>query len=341
MPVTDFDTPLHLNQSITAPGGQGTLTNLDAFIQGNRIQIDGRATASGTGWSAVSTFTFFVSLSIDATGSIAISTTTPTVHTDVDLEWWVWLVGLGLGALFGGIIGVIVAAVLLAITQSVVDGVADGLISSGISSSLGSFSSIPLGPIGSGLAMTSLVLDDLELRGSIVRAITVPVRNSGTISTAGGRSFDLDAGTSSATPLPGTDLVWDPATGLTTHGAARLSITGRTYESLDPLAISQLALASTHVPAVDDPDVRELRLLHHGQPGRPRGPHRGGPTREVSSLDRCVHVPARARVGDLRQPDPAPGPDPTVGGPGARSGRRVHHRRLLALHALRGRRGVE
>ena len=146
VPVSDFDTPLHLNQSITAPGGQGTLTNLDAFIQGNRIQIDGRATASGTGWSAVSTFTFFVSLSIDATGSIAISTTTPTVHTDVDLEWWVWLVGLGLGALFGGIIGVIVAAVLLAITQSVVDGVADGLISSGISSSLGSFSVDPPGP---------------------------------------------------------------------------------------------------------------------------------------------------------------------------------------------------
>ena len=247
-PVSDFDTPLRLNQSIPAPGGQGSLTNLEAFIEGNRIRINGRATASGTGWSAVSTFTFFVSLSIDSTGSIAIATTTPTVDTDVDLEWWVWLVGLGLGALFGGIVGVIVAAVVLAITESVVEGVADGLISSGISSSLGSFSSIPLGPIGAGLAMTSLVLDDLELRGSIVRAPAVPVRNSGTFTATGGRSFDLDAGTSSPTPLPGTDLVWDPATGLATKGAARLSVTGRTYGSLDPLGISLLALSSTHIP---------------------------------------------------------------------------------------------
>jgi len=246
-PVSDFDTPMHLNHSIPAPGGSGTLTNLDAFVEGNRIRINGRATASGTGWSAVSNFTFFVSLSIDATGSIAIATTTPTVDTDVDLEWWVWLVGLGLGALFGGIIGAIIAAVVLAITESVVEGVADGLISSGISGSLGSFASIPLGPIGSGLQMTSLVLDDLELRGTIVRAPTVPVRNGGSFTAPAGRSFDLDAGTTSASAVTGTDLVWDPSTGLTTAGAARLTITGRSYGSLDPLAISSLPLNSTHI----------------------------------------------------------------------------------------------
>ena len=100
-PITDFDTPLRLNRPIPAPGGTGTLTNLEATVVGNRIQVDGRATASGTGWSAVSTFSFFVSLSIDSTGSIAIATTTPTVNTDADLEWWVWLVSLGLGGLFG------------------------------------------------------------------------------------------------------------------------------------------------------------------------------------------------------------------------------------------------
>lgn len=246
-PVSDFDTPVHLNHSIPAPGGSGTLTNLDAFIEGSRIRINGRATASGTGWSAVSNFTFFVSLSIDATGSIAIATTTPAVHTDVDLEWWVWLVGLGLGALFGGIVGVIIAAVVLAITDSVVEGVADGLISSGISSSLGSFASIPLGPIGSGLQMTSLVLDDLELRGTIVRAPTVPVRNGGDFTALSGRTFDLDAGTTNASAVMGTDLFWDPAAGLSAAGLARLTITGRSYGSLDPLAISSLPLNSTQI----------------------------------------------------------------------------------------------
>ena len=215
-PLSDFDTPLRLNRTITAPGGQGTLTSLVAYIEGNRIRVDARATASGTGWSAVSDFTFFVSLSIDSTGSIAIATTTPTVDTDVDLEWWVWLLGLGLGGLFGGIVGAIVAAVVLAITESVVEGIANGLISSSVSGALGSFAAIPLGPIGAALQMTSLVLDDLELRGSITGRRWCRSATAGSFNPAGSRSFDLDAGTSSALPQLGSDLTWDPATGLTT-----------------------------------------------------------------------------------------------------------------------------
>ncbi|WP_164200459.1 hypothetical protein [[Micrococcus luteus] ATCC 49442] len=199
-----------------------------------------------------------MSLSIDASGSIAIATTTPTVNTDVDLEWWVWLVGLGLGGLFGGIVGVIVAAVVLAITESLVEGVADSMISSGISGSLGTFSSIPLGPIGSGLEMTSLVLDDLELRGTIARTPSVPVRNSSSRTAVSKLSFDFDAGTTSGTPQPGTDLVWDPASGLSTRGAARLSVTGRTYGSLDPLAISVLPLIGTSIPLSMIPAFADL-----------------------------------------------------------------------------------
>lgn len=263
-PVSDFDTPLRLNRSIPAPGGQGTLTNLVAYIEGNRIRVDARATASGTGWDAVSNITFYVSLSIDSTGSIAIATTTPSVDTDVDLEWWVWLVGLGLGALFGGIVGAIVAAVVLAITEAVVEGIANGLISSAVSGSLGSFSAIPLGPIGAALQMTSLVLDDLELRGSIIRASVVPERNRGTFNPAGARSFDLDAGTSSALPQLGSDLTWDPATGLRTAGAARLSVTGRSYGSLDPLAIANLALASHQIPRTMIPTFIDLGIFSVG-----------------------------------------------------------------------------
>jgi hypothetical protein len=263
-PISDFDTPLSLNTPIPAPGGTGTLTNLDARIVGNRIQVDGRATASGTGWSAVSTFTFFVSLSIDATGSIAIATTTPTVNTDADLEWWVWLVSLGLGGLFGGIIGAIVAAIVLAITESVIDGVANSLISSGISGSLGSFSSIPLGPIGSGLQMAALVLDDLELRGSIVRAPSVPVRNQGALTTLATLAFDLDNGSTSPDVLAGTDLVWNPANGLTTRGAARLTIMGTSYGSLGPVEIASMAMAGTSVPLSMIPTEIDLGFLTLG-----------------------------------------------------------------------------
>lgn len=102
-PVTDFDTPLRLNRSIPAPGGQGTLRSLQATVVGNRIAVTGRATDSGTGWSAESNFSFFIDIAL-AGGAITVTATTPVVDTDVDLEWWVWLASLGLGGLFGGIV---------------------------------------------------------------------------------------------------------------------------------------------------------------------------------------------------------------------------------------------
>jgi len=82
------------------------------------------------------------------------------VDTDVDLEWWVWLASLGLGALFGGIIGVIVAAIVLAVIEAVAEGIVDNLISGGIGGALGGLPAIPLGPIGGGLTLNTVILDD-------------------------------------------------------------------------------------------------------------------------------------------------------------------------------------
>jgi hypothetical protein len=86
--TSDFDTPLRLNRNVPAPGGQGTLTRLEARIDGNRIRVDGRATDSGTGWSAESNFSFFIDITLSG-GAITVTATTPSVDTDVDLEWWV------------------------------------------------------------------------------------------------------------------------------------------------------------------------------------------------------------------------------------------------------------
>lgn len=247
-PVTDFDTPLRLNRNVPAPGGQGTLTRLEARIDGNRIRIDGRATDSGTGWSAVSTFHFFVSIGL-AGGALTVSATTPVVDTDVDLAWWVWLASLGLGALFGGIIGAIVAAIVLAIVEAVAGGIVDGLIAGSVGDSLGSIPSVPLGPIGGGLTLTSVILDDLELRCGIVRSLSVPVQSSGSHGAAAGFAIDLDTGTIRATPLASSDLVWDPATGFRTNGAARLRVTGVAWGSLTPVQVSRLSLTGQQLPA--------------------------------------------------------------------------------------------
>jgi hypothetical protein len=246
-PVTDFDTPLRLNRNVPAPGGQGTLTRLEARVEGNRIRVDGQATDSGTGWSAVADFSFFIDIAL-AGGSITVTATTPSVDTDVDLEWWVWLASLGLGAVFGGIIGAIVAAIVLAIVEAVAEGIVDNLISGGISGALGGLPAIPLGPIGGGLTLTSVILDDLELRCSIIHSLSVPVKDQGTHSSLVGFTLDLDTGMIRTNVLPGTDLVWNPATGLLTQGPAGLTVTGTSFDALTPVQISRFSLSGHEIP---------------------------------------------------------------------------------------------
>lgn len=246
-PVTDFDTPLRLNRNIPAPGGQGTLTRLEARVEGNRIRVDGRARDSGTGWSAVSNFTFFIDIAL-AGGAITVVASTPSVDTDVDLEWWVWLVSLGLGALFGGIVGAIVAAVVLAIVEAVAEGIVDNLVAEGIGGSLGGLPAIPLGPIGGGLTISSVILDDLELRCAILRSLSVPVKSQGSRTALTGFSVDLDDGTVDAGLLAGADLVWNPAQGISTNSPAGLSVTGTDFGALSPVQISMLTLAGHQIP---------------------------------------------------------------------------------------------
>ncbi len=251
-PVTDFDTPLRLNRNVPAPGGEGTLTRLEARIDGNRIRVDGRATASGTGWSAVSNFFFFIDLSLTG-GAVTVTATTPSVDTDVDLEWWVWLLSLGLGALFGGIIGVIIAAIVLAVVEAVAEGIVDNLIAGGIGGALGGIPSIPLGPIGSGLSLASIVLDDLELRCAITRSLNVPVKSQGSHLALTGFSVDLDTGAISAAQNVASDLTWRPGHSLAAVGPSRLSITGAAFGGLTPVQVSRLPLAGTLLPAASIP----------------------------------------------------------------------------------------
>ena len=247
-PVTDFDTPLRLNRNVPAPGGQGTLTNLEARIEGNRIRVDGRAVDSGTGWSAESSFTFFIDIAL-TDGAITVTATTPTVNTDVDLEWWVWLLSLGLGGLFAGIAGVIVAAVVLAVVEAVAEGVVDNLISGGIGGALGGIPAIPLGPIGGGLSLDAVILDDLELRCAITRSLSVPVKTQGSHTSLTGFSIDLDTGHVSASEASASDLTWKPGSSLRAAGPARLTITGVSYAALTPVQVSKMPLVGTLVPA--------------------------------------------------------------------------------------------
>jgi hypothetical protein len=250
-PVSNFDTPLRLNTNVPAPGGQGTLTRLEARIEGNRIRVDGRATDSGTGWSAESNFFFFIDITL-AGGAITVTATTPSVDTDVDLEWWVWLLSLGLGALFGGIIGVIVAAIVLAVVEAVAEGIVDNLISGGIGGALGGRPAIPLGPIGpigGGLTLNTVILDDLELHCAITRSLSVPVKTQGSYVSPGGFSVDLDTSTVSAAETQASDLTWRPNHSLNAAGPARLTITGASYGGLTPVQVSRMPLTGKLVPA--------------------------------------------------------------------------------------------
>ncbi|MFZ5817345.1 MAG: hypothetical protein ACOY93_18940 [Bacillota bacterium] len=264
--AADFDTPLRLNRPVPAPGGQGTLTQLEGRVEGNRIRIDGRATASGTGWSAVATFHFFIDLSLSG-GQIQITASPAVVDTDVSLEWWVWLLSLGLGALFGGIVGAIVGAIVPAIVEAVAEGLAEQAASQAFDDAVGNIPPIPLGPIGSTLTLTSLLLDDLELRGPIQWGLTFPVKSSGAHMAGGGFTLDLDAGTlhPAGSLLAKLDLAWNPATGLSTRNGAGLSVTGYSYGALTPVQLRNLSFATTHLPAASIPPVADLGFFDIGE----------------------------------------------------------------------------
>jgi hypothetical protein len=244
--TSDFDTPMRLNHSVPAPGGQGTLRSLEARVDGNRIRVDGRATDSGTGWSAESNFTFFIDLSL-AGGAITVTASTPSVDTDVDLEWWVWLASLGLGALFGGIIGAIIAAIVLAVVEAVAEGIVNDLVAGGIGGSLSAIPAIPLGPIGNGLAMSSVILDDLELRCSILRSVTVPIKHQGGRTSLAGFSVDIDTGNVTTNPVAASDLTWNPSNGIRTNGIAGLSVSGTGFGSLTAVQVSRMPLTGTAI----------------------------------------------------------------------------------------------
>jgi|GEM_PF-1819935 len=239
--TSDFDTPLRLNRNVPAPGGEGTLTRLEARIEGNRIRVDGRAIDSGTGWSAESNFVFFISITLVG-GTITVTATTPTVDTDVDLEWWVWLASLGLGGLFGGITGVVIAAVLLAVAEAVAEGLVNNLISGGIGGALSGIPAIPLGPIGSGLALDAVILDDLELRCGITRSLSVPIKTQGSHVSLEAFSIDLDTGAVSAVPTQYTDLIYRANHSLGAPGTAGLTVTSVPYGALTPVQVSRMPL---------------------------------------------------------------------------------------------------
>jgi hypothetical protein len=93
------------------------------------------------------------------------------------------------------------------------------------------------------------VLDDLELRSSIVKSVSVPVKSSGDHGSFTGFAIDLDTGSVSASPAIESDLQWNPASGFTSLGAAGLSVTGASFGSLTAVQISRMPLGTTSLSA--------------------------------------------------------------------------------------------
>jgi hypothetical protein len=265
IPLASIDRPLTLNNNVPAPGGEGTLTALTASVVGNRIRITGRAIASGTGWNAVATFSLFVDLSL-VDGSIVVTTTAPVVDTDVDLEWWVWLTTLGIGAILGGIIGIIVAAIVTAIAESIIEGIANNMISTGITSGLDALPTFPLGPIGAGLSLESIILDDLELHGSIIKAYRIPTFYSGGMDSHTAFALDLETGrkygfNESSSDI---DLKYHPSTGVRFVNGSKYSNSGTSYGALTPLGVRNMPLSSINISKGNIPNVMKIPFFSSG-----------------------------------------------------------------------------
>lgn len=241
VPESSFDAPFHLNQSVPAPGGSGTLRRLNAEIEDGRIRLTGRVTKSGDGYEVVSDFGAYISFELEG-GELVARVISPTLNTTTHLDPLAWLV-VTLASLLG-LGGAIVSTVLLMFVEALVDAEADAEAATAFKSfdvdSL--VSGISLGPLGTFFTPEEVELDDLVLRGRPTITLPALTRNTGTHTASAGFTLDLDSGTIATTTRPATDLIWDSDDGLSTNGAAGMSIFPGSFGDLDLYTISTLPL---------------------------------------------------------------------------------------------------
>ncbi|MFI9536842.1 hypothetical protein ACIG56_26780 [Nocardia fusca] len=227
--------------SVPAPGGRGKLRRLNAEIEDGRIRVSGRVTDSGTGWQLTSDFATYLSFEL-VDGTVQVQATKPIVHTDVDYDAWLWLLMTVGGGIFFGLGGAVAGSVALMFAEEVSGREVDAEAAAAFAGFDSGVGGISLGPLAAFLTVEEIELDDVVVRGR--PRITLPnlTRNTGTHTGSAGFTLDLDSGTIATTTRPATDLIWDPEEGISTHGAAGLSIFPGSFNDLDLYTISTLPL---------------------------------------------------------------------------------------------------
>jgi hypothetical protein len=250
--ATLFNAPCDLTTPITLSDGV-RLTQLRAFIEGNRIHVTGFARKDGTGFSAHGPFDFFIDLAI-AGGTITATPTTPTTDIDIDIEWWVYLLGVITGGVLLGAIGMAVGLVAVLIADVVADVVADSIAASAIAGS-GVLAPVafPLG-FGAGLTIDTVVLDDLQLAGEVVPLVEMPVRSTGSVLLPLGTCIDLDSGAISPAGLAARtpDLCWGSGStgiGLSAQNNAALASFARSYGAITHPELESLPYGTAAIPS--------------------------------------------------------------------------------------------
>lgn len=239
--------------NIPAPGGRGRLRRLNADIEDGRIRVSGRVTDSGDGWDLTSDFVIYLSFEL-VDGTVQVQATKPVVHTDVDYDAWLWILAAVGGALFFGVGGVVATSVALLFAEDLIEREVDAEAAAAIAGfDARGAGGISLGPLAAFLTVEEIELDDVVVRGR--PNITLPnlTRNTGTHTGSAGFTLDLDSGTIATTTRASTDLIWDPDQGVTTNGAAGLSIFSGSFSDLDLYTISTLPLNEHAIPLSDIP----------------------------------------------------------------------------------------
>jgi hypothetical protein len=152
---------------------------------------------------------------------------------------------------------------VLAIVEAVAEGLVENMATDAFNNIAADIPPIPLGPVGAGLTLTNLVLDDLELRGPLVRSLKMPVKSSGSHTSNGGFTIDLDTGQVRAAGdiRFETDLIWNPGTGFSTAASTRLTVTSLSYGALTPVQLEKFAYATSTIAASSVPLALDLPMF--------------------------------------------------------------------------------
>lgn len=145
------------------------LNSLNVYVDGDHLRAVGTIGGSGTGFNISGNFDVRFYLVVQ-NGQIVVQQHVDVLHAHITLDWWVYVIS----GLTAGSIGLIMTALLQYSLNATINAMLHTVSVLPFNIPSVQLPSLPLGPAGGTLDITSVVLDDLIIGGTVRRPLGGP-----------------------------------------------------------------------------------------------------------------------------------------------------------------------